>query len=203
MFNRRSFLGMIGGSFIAGAAPGRVVHSRSIGRLGVQLYTLRHELKGDFEGTLKKVAAIGYREVEFVDLFGHPPEVVRAILDGLSLVAPSSHVSYGALTDRWPQRLETAAILGQSFIVCPWIDPDLRKQPDGWKHAAERFNRAGEASKTVGIQFAYHNHDFEFTPLNGRLPYDILLAETDPNLGETGAGSLLDHQRRSGPGRIF
>jgi sugar phosphate isomerase/epimerase len=78
--------------------------------------------------------------------------------------------------------LETAKILGQSYIVCAWIDAELRRKPDVWKRAAERFNRAGETSKKLGIQFAYHNHDFEFTPINGRLPYDILLAETDPEL---------------------
>jgi sugar phosphate isomerase/epimerase len=182
MFDRRSFIGMVAGSLVAGATPGRAARSGRIGDIGVQLYTLRQELQRDFEGTLKNVAAIGYREVEFVDLFGHSPGTVRALLDRLELVTPSSHVSCSALGHRWPETLETAKILGQTFIVCPWIDPDLRSNPDGWKHAAERFNRAGEASKKLGIQFAYHNHDFEFSPVNGRLPYDILLAETVPEL---------------------
>jgi sugar phosphate isomerase/epimerase len=66
--------------------------------------------------------------------------------------------------------------------VNPWIEEEIRKQPDAWKHAAETFNRAGEASKKAGIQFAYHNHWFEFLPVNGKLPYDILLTECDPNL---------------------
>ena|SRR5437899_1674833 len=147
MFDRRSFIGMVAGLLVAGATPGRAARSGRIGDIGVQLYTLRHELQRDFEGTLKNIAAIGYREVEFVDLFRRSPGSVRAILDRLELVTPSSHVSYSVLGDRWPETLETATILGQSFIVCPWIDADLRRQPNGWKHAAEKFNRAGEASK--------------------------------------------------------
>src|SRR5207248_9332962 len=105
-----------------------------------------------------------------------------ALLVRHGLAAPSSHVSYDALDDGLPQVLETAKILGQSHIVCAWIDAELRRKPDGWKRAAERFNRAGEASKKLAIQFAYHNHDFEFASVDGRLPYDVLLAETDPEL---------------------
>ena len=97
--------------------------SHGIGDIGVQLYTVRRELQRDFEGTLLKIAAIGYREVEFVDLFGRPPGAVRGMLDRHGLVAPSSRVSYDALGDRLPQSLEAAKILGQSqhgsyFGVC-------------------------------------------------------------------------------------
>src|SRR5260370_34149157 len=75
--------------------------------------------------------------------------------------------------------------MGQKFVVCPWIEIPQRKEPDGWKRAAALFNQAGEAAQKPGIQFAYHNHAFEFEPseaLGGKLPYDFLLAETDPNL---------------------
>jgi sugar phosphate isomerase/epimerase len=180
--NRRWFLGASAGSVILSAMRASHAGSARIGDIGVQLYTVRRELERDFEGTLLKIAAIGYREVEFVDLFGRPPGAVRALLDRHGLVAPSSHVGYDALDDRLPQSLEAAKILGQSYIVCAWIDSELRREPDVWRRAAERFNRAGEAGKRLGIQFAYHNHDFEFTPADGRLPYDILLAETDPEL---------------------
>jgi sugar phosphate isomerase/epimerase len=83
---------------------------------------------------------------------------------------------------QWPAQIESAKIIGQSYIVCPWIPEDLRKDPDIWKKAAEAFNRAGEASKKAGIQFAYHNHWFEFLPVNGKLPYDLLLEACDPKL---------------------
>jgi sugar phosphate isomerase/epimerase len=182
MIDRRWFLGAGAGSVILGATRASNAESRRIGDIGVQLYTVRRELQRDFQGTLLKIAALGYREVEFVELFGRSPAAVRGMLDRQGLVAPSSHVNYDALGDRWPEALEAAKILGQSHVVCPWIDAELPRKPDVWKRAAEVFNRAGEASKKLGIQFAYHNHDFEFTPVEGRLPYDILLAETDPEL---------------------
>jgi sugar phosphate isomerase/epimerase len=182
MMDRRSFLGIAGGSIVLSATRRTDARADRIRDIGVQLYTVRHELQRDFEGTLAKIAGIGYREVEFVELFGRSPGAARAMLDGHGLICPSSHVSYDKLGDRWPATLEAAAILGQTFIVCPWIDEQLRHQPDAWKRAAETFNRVGEASKTFGIQFAYHNHDFEFTPDNGKLPYDTILAECDPGL---------------------
>src|SRR5262249_40709773 len=156
--------------------------SHGLGKIGVQLFTVRNELKRDFEGTLARIAAIGYREVEFVELFGHTPDAVRAMLDRHGLTAPSSHVPYDALDADLAQVLEAAKILGHRYIVCAWIGPELRRRPDIWQRAAERFNRAGEGSRKLGIQFTYHNHDFEFVPVEGRLPYDILLAESDPQL---------------------
>jgi sugar phosphate isomerase/epimerase len=153
-----------------------------IDKLGVQLYTVRDQMKADFEGTLAKVAEIGYKEVEFAGYFDHSPKDVRAILDRHGLVSPAPHVAYDTLGDKWPAQIESAKVIGQSYIVCPWISEEDRKQPDIWKRAADTFNRAGEASKKAGIQFAYHNHWFEFLPVNGKLPYDLLLEACDPNL---------------------
>jgi sugar phosphate isomerase/epimerase len=97
-------------------------------------------------------------------------------------VAPSTHVDYDSLGEKWPQVIEASKMIGHGYIVNPDIGDELRYQPDGWKRAAETFNRAGEASKKAGIQFAYHNHWFEFKPVNGKRPYDILLEECDPNM---------------------
>jgi sugar phosphate isomerase/epimerase len=92
-------------------------------------------------------------------------------------------VEYNLLApDKWPGQLESAKVIGQSYIVNPWIPEELRKTDDDWKRVAETFNRAGEESKKAGIQFAYHNHWFEFLPVNGKLPYDILLESCDKNL---------------------
>ena len=156
-----------------------------IGKLGVQLYTVRDQMKADFDATLAKVAAIGYKEVEFAGYFGRTPQQVRAALDKNGLTSPACHVDYDVLApDKWPAQLESAKIIGQDYIVNPWINEKLRKSEDDWKRAAETFNRAGEASHKAGIQFAYHNHWFEFLhiPDHGRLPYDILLELCDPNL---------------------
>ena len=179
---RRSFIGTMTAAALLTRRLGWAADNRKIENIGVQLYTVREAMQQDFEGTLVKVAAIGYREVEFAGYFEHSPREVRAVLDRHGLVAPSGHVEYDSLGEKWPQLIEASKIIGHRYIVNPDIGDDLRQQPDGWKRAAETFNRAGEASKKVGIQFAYHNHWFDFTPVNGKRPYDILLEECDPTL---------------------
>jgi len=185
--NRRTFIGTsIAATLAAAAKPAWAADTaHSIDRVGVQLYTVRDAMKTDFEGTIAKVAAVGYKEVEFAGYFGHSAKDVRAILDKNGLASPSVHVDYATVEMMWPQALETAHTVGQSYIICPWVDEKQRAEPSGWKRAADLFNRAGEASKKAGIQFGYHNHSFEFDPaesLGGKLPYDFLLAETDPKL---------------------
>jgi sugar phosphate isomerase/epimerase len=179
--SRRTFLGhMAAGVLIAGRAGGAAANR--IARLGVQLYTVRDLMAKDFEGTLAKVAAIGYKEVEFAGYFNHSPQDVKAILDRHGLTAPSTHVDYASLGDPFAKVVENSATMGHRFIVNPWIDEQMRKEPDVWKRIAATFNRAGEVSRTAGIQFAYHNHHFEFVPENGTTPMDVLLKECDPNL---------------------
>lgn len=181
--DRRTFLGTLTAATILGDRLARAAaDDRKIEKIGVQLYTVRGQMQKDFAGTLAKVASIGYREVEFAGLFDHTPEQVKALLDRDSLVAVSSHVDYDVLTSDWQKTLDGAKIMGQSFIVCPYMDEKYRN-PDGVKQVAETFNRAGEASKKMGIQFAYHNHNFEFKKLsNGKLLYDTLLEQADPDL---------------------
>ena len=192
--NRRTFIGTsIAATLAAAAKPSWAADSaHHIDLVGIQLYTVRKAMKKDFEGTIAKVAATGYKEVEFAGIFarnagyfGRSPKDVRAILDKNGLAAPSCHTGYDVVEKKWPEALDAAHTVGHTYIICPWIDEKQRKQPDGWKRAAELFNRAGEASQKAGIQFGYHNHSFEFVPadsLGGKLPYDFLLAETDPHL---------------------
>jgi sugar phosphate isomerase/epimerase len=176
--NRRTFLG----AMAAAALTGRGASAASIQQIGMQLYTVRTELEKDFAGTLARVAAIGYKEVEFAGYFDHSPQQVSEILKTSGLISPSAHVDYGSLNDKWPGVLDAAHTIGHTFLVNPWIDESIRSQPGAWKRIAETFNRAGEASSKAGIQFAYHNHNFEFAPVNGKMPYDVLLEECDPAL---------------------
>ena len=150
--------------------------------IGLQLYTVRAEMERNFEVTLKQVAAIGYREVEFAGYFEQNPKDIRHMLDQNGLTAPSTHIDYQGIETNWQQAVETAGIIGHTYIVNSMIDPDLLDDPDVWKRAADLFNRTGEYSKKAGIQLAYHNHFFEFFPLHGSLPYDILLESCDPEL---------------------
>ncbi len=151
--------------------------------LGVELYTVRDLMKTDVPGTLAKVAAIGYKEVEFAGYFDRSPKDLRAILDKNGLTAPACHVSYAVVQNKWPEAIEAGHILGHKYIICPWIDDSQRQSADGYKRAVELFNKAGEASRKAGIQFGYHNHFWEFLPdnnLGGKLPYDYMLESIDP-----------------------
>ena len=182
--NRRKFVGTTAAATAALLGPrlGWAADSRRIEKVGVQLYTVRDLMKQDFEGTIAKVAEIGYREVEFAGYFDRKPQQVRAVLERNHLQSPSTHVDYPSLGANWPKVVEASATIGHQYIVCPWIDDEVRKQPGGWQRAAEVFNKAGEVSKKSGIQFAYHNHHFEFVKVDGKFAYDLLLEQTDVNL---------------------
>ncbi len=153
----------------------------SLGPIGLQLYTVRSEMGVDMERTLAAVSAIGYREVEFAGLFGHPAKEVRAMLDRHGLVAPSSHVGMPNSMDDWPRMLDEALTLGQSFIITPSLPSDDWSAA-GMQRIAAQFNAAGEAAKKAGLQFGFHNHAAEFKPVDGLVPYDLLLAECDAGL---------------------
>lgn len=180
MLTRRSFLEQVAASTLIPAVARAAEHR--IERLGLQLYTVRTEMAKDFEGTLAKVAAAGYREVEFAGYFDQDPKKVRSILDRHKLTAPSAHIDFATVETKLDQAIATARTIGHQFLVNPWIDEDMRKQPDIWSRVAATFNKAGETCRKAGIQFAYHNHHFEFVPVNGVKPFDLLLKECDPNL---------------------
>ncbi len=186
MTDRRDFIRALGV-----AALGPVLHPlapspspraplHKLDRIGLQLYTVRHQMEKDLEGTIARVAATGYREVEFAGYFGKSPRDVRALLDHHGLASPSSHVSLAP--DQWRAALEAAPVVGHRYLVIAWIPAEERRTLDDYKRWAERLNRAATEAKAAGLEFAYHNHDFEFAPLDGKLPYDVLLAETDPKL---------------------
>ena len=183
MIDRREFLGTMG-AFAAGAVlPAcHTAHATSrLSKIGVQLYTVRDLMKQDVEGTLAAVAAAGYTEVEFAGYFGKTPAEIRAMLDRHGLTAPSVHTG-DISADAWAKALDAAHAIGHRYIVVPWIPEERRKTLDDWKRVAAEFNRAAAAAQAAGVQFAYHNHDFEFWLVEGRVPFDLLLAETDPKL---------------------
>ena len=183
--NRRTFLetaATVTAATLFASRFGWAAGDHKIGKIGVQLYTVRDQMKADFEGTIAKVAQIGYKEVEFAGYFDHTGQQVRAIVEKNGLAAVSTHVQYDELDDKFPSVIETSKTIGLQYIVCPWIPEDLRKSPDIWKQASDKFNHAGEQTKAAGMQFAYHNHWFEFLPVDGKLPYDELLKDCDANL---------------------
>jgi sugar phosphate isomerase/epimerase len=184
--NRRTFLESSVATLALTSLPARAfADTHQIPYVGLQLYTVRDEMKKDFTGTITKVANIGYKEVEFAGYFDHSPADIRALLDKDRLTAPSCHIPYETLQNHLQETIDAAHVIGHTYIVCPWIDEKLRQAPDGWKRVADFFSQVGANTKKAGIQFAYHNHTFEFVPdanIGGKLPYDFLLDNTDPNL---------------------
>jgi sugar phosphate isomerase/epimerase len=164
---------------------------------GVQLYSVRDDMKADPSGTLKKLADMGYKYVEhanYVDrkFYGWSAAEFKKVLDDLGLQMKSGHTVMNAkawdeakneFTDSWKYTVEDAAIVGQQYVISPWLDDAYRKNIDGLKRFLAVFNKSGELCKKSGMKFGYHNHDFEFnTQVDGQRLYDIILKETDPDL---------------------
>jgi sugar phosphate isomerase/epimerase len=166
----------------ASVAPQPAAGTRSVPRFGLQLYTVRHLMTGDSEGTLAAVAHAGYSEVEFAGFYGHTARDMRSWLDKLSLTSPAGHISIEDIRSKWSQLVDDAHTLGWEWIICPWIDqPD--RTPDGYRRIAAEFNTAGVAARRAGLRFAYHNHEFDFKPFaDGSIPYDLMLSELDPTM---------------------
>lgn len=165
--------------------------------LGIQLYSVRDDMKKDPLDTLKQLAATGYKYVEhanYVDrkFYGYTAGEFKKILDDLGLKMPSGHTVMGKqhwnetakdFTDAWKLTVEDAATVGQQYVISPWLDESLRKNFDDMKRYMEVFNKSGELCKKSGMKFGYHNHDFEFSvKLNNIKVYDILLQYTDPKM---------------------
>jgi len=153
----------------------------ALDNIGIQLYTVRHLMARDAAGTLEKLAAIGYREVELAGLYGKSPREMRELLDRNGLAAPSSHIGTAEMRGDWERTLADALVLGQRYITCAWID-ERDRTPYGYREIAELFNRSGEAARRVGLQLCYHNHDFEFARMGDTVPYDLLLETCDADL---------------------
>ncbi|MCM8730374.1 sugar phosphate isomerase/epimerase family protein [Hephaestia sp. GCM10023244] len=186
MIDRRNMLGGVG-SVAALALAGLSVSPAAAARIkaiGLQLYTIRDIFAKDPVGTLEKVARIGYREVEFggggYDTMDHA--MLRKAMDRFGLRAPSIHVGYDQLLQQFDQLVAMAKTLGADTIVLPSMATEHRTE-QGWTAALANFNRFAADLKKVGLGFAYHNHDFEFTTRPGGISlYDRLIAGTDPAL---------------------
>ncbi len=178
---RREFLGRSGLALGSLALPPALGASAALPPPLAQLYTVRAAMQADVDGTLARVAAIGYRGVELAGLFDRPAREMRALLGRHGLAATSMHVPYAAL-ERWDAALADATMLGCEFVVVPSLPEELRHDLDGYRHAAARLTEGARRARDAGLKFAYHNHDVEFVPLEGRLPFDVLLEATDPGL---------------------
>jgi sugar phosphate isomerase/epimerase len=162
--------------------------------LGLQLYSVRDILPKDYEGTLKQLSAIGYREVEAAGFFDHTPSQVKQAMDHAGLSCVSAHYPMVQLQPHVDEIIQFGKDLGLNYIVC--ASPGLKdasgvKAPsraeresmtlEDWRWNAEQFNHIGERVHAAGMKFAYHNHTPEFRSQNGVMFYDELLRSTDPS----------------------
>ncbi|HQU84374.1 MAG TPA: sugar phosphate isomerase/epimerase [Pyrinomonadaceae bacterium] len=183
--NRRTFLNGLsvafGGAVLLNnkSVSGKIFAAKKLKKIGLQLYTVRRELEKNFEETLQKVAALGINEVEFAGYFGQKPEEIKKLLKLLKLNSPSAHIDTETLRKTLPKAIENAKIIGHKYLVLGYLPEQERKSLDDYKKLVELLNKAGEECKKSDLQFAYHNHDFEFKATEGKIPYDLILAETD------------------------
>src|SRR6476620_10194034 len=167
--------------------------------IGLQLYTVRDAMQQDPAGTLHKVAQIGYNSVEGATytgtetFYGMNAAAFSKLLKQNGLIMPSSHyrlgeekvngeTQKGTMLKDWNRAVDDAAAVGVKYMVCAYLSEPERGDLDHYKHLAEEFNKAAETCKKAGLQFCYHNHDFEFEKQDNKFPYDVLLQNTDKNL---------------------
>jgi sugar phosphate isomerase/epimerase len=148
--------------------------------IALQLYTVRDETARDFAGTLRQVAALGYRAVEFAGYGGLSASQMAALLDETRLRAASTHVGLAVLEGDLDRELDYCQTIGCSSMVLPWLPPE-RRGAESLRALAERLNEFGRRCHERGIAFGYHNHDFEFAQdAQGKALLDVLLENTDP-----------------------
>lgn len=165
--------------------------------LGIQLYSVRDDMKKDPAGTLKQLAAMGYKDVEHAGyedrkFYGYSPADFKKFLNDIGLNMVSGHSYLGAkawdksandFTDEWKHTFEDAATVGMKYVFSPGVDESLCKNESDYKWYMELFNKTGALAKKSGIQFGYHSESSEFDHyLNNKRLYDILLDTTDKNL---------------------
>jgi sugar phosphate isomerase/epimerase len=201
MHNRRSFIksaSLYSAAVLAAPSVPSWLNKKSP-IIGLQLYTVRDAMQTNAASTLAKVAEIGYNSLEGATytgtekFYGMDPQTFKGVLKTNGLVMRSCHYRVGedkgndatmkgTILDDWQHAVDDAAALGIAYMVCAWLSPKERLGLDHYKKLAGDFNKAAETCKAAGIQFCYHNHDFEFEQQDGKYPYDVLLNETDAAL---------------------
>lgn len=210
MGHRREFLkkglAMITGSMLVNrlSADSFFGHSTPLKKIGVQLFSIPKLLEKDFAGTMQMVASLGFKEIEFFGpypfspqqekdgwsavtpslgfsgsgFFGLDAREVRKILDGNGLTAPSMHSGLPTLDNNMPQLAEAANMIGAKYVVLP--SAQTHTTLDGYRSQADLFNKIGAEAKSLGIRFAYHNHGNGLKEMDGTVPFDLIMEDTDP-----------------------
>ena len=196
--SRRSFIRnsaiLLAGSSLLSKSLSATPKSGEI--VGIQLYSVRDDMAKDPLGTLTQLAKSGYKNVEHANyierkFYGYKAPEFKKILDGLGLKMPSGHSVMGKdhwnsatrdFSDSWKYTIEDAAVMGQQYVISPWMDESMRKTYDDLVAYLEVFNKCGELCRKSGMKFGYHNHWAEFAEsLNGQKLFDIMMQKLDVN----------------------
>ncbi|NND15176.1 MAG: TIM barrel protein [Eudoraea sp.] len=207
---RRNFLKNTTALVACSAIPNykAFAQSKALNSIGIQLFSLPKLLENDFTAAIQMLAQMGYKEVELYGpfpysatsakegwkmitpnlgfsgsgYFGHTPKEVKSILKENGIQATSIHTDLDTLQTRMEQLGEAGDEIGFNYIGLPAIPPEKRKTLDDYKMIAEAFNKIGEQAKEVGLKFAYHNHGYGLHEMDGHVPMNIILDQTDPDL---------------------
>ena len=151
--------------------------------IALQLYTVRETAKHDFIGTLKEVAAMGYKGVEGGGNMGDlSPRELRKVLDDLGLNFVSGHITMDHIKSGFDSLIEAYVTLGAKYIGVAWVGEEWRKTAADWQRAAHTMEKAAMLCQKSDLTFFYHNHDFEFKQIDGKYGFDILFDSADPGL---------------------
>jgi sugar phosphate isomerase/epimerase len=185
MQKRRDFIKTVSAAALAGLAiPKHLLAMKNKKTIGIQLYTIRDLVKEDFTGTLSLISDIGYRSVEAAGysnrkFYGYMPKEYKAIVEDYGLIPLSSHSMFSPADAQ--KTIDDTLEAGMSYLVIPSLPKEKRQTTDDYKRIADDFNSIGERCNKSGLSFGYHNHAFEFKKLNGVVPYNILLENTEPD----------------------
>jgi sugar phosphate isomerase/epimerase len=185
--DRRTFL-----ATLAGAALGVSRHTvfaqsprperAKLRKIGIQLYTVRRQAAADLAGTLDRLGKIGFKEVELAGYYNHSAAEFRDLLKHSGLTAPSGHIAIELIDTNPAKTFDDAHTVGHEWITVPSLPRGRRETEDDWKRIGSRFNAAAAKAKAAGFRFAFHNHTDIIKPVNGIVPIDVLMRETDPSL---------------------
>lgn len=155
-------------------------NSSKLSTFGIQLYSVKEDMAIDPQITMRSLAGYGYKQFEGFDggkgiLWGMQPAEFKSLMTDTGATMVASHAN---VFENLETQAAQAAEVGMKYLICPWIGP--QKSLDDYKKKADEFNQIGEKIKSFGLRFAYHNHDYTFVELEGSLPQDILMDNTDP-----------------------
>lgn len=172
--------GVAGGSLLPHIAYADATPSLPrIDRMGLQQYTVRRALAKDIEGTIAAIAKTGITELEFFDMFGKDVAWWSTLLRKYNLTAPSTHEGLPKTDEEWGPIFDRAHGMGHTLVVVPSVGNEYRGSKANWMKLADRLDKGAAKARAAGLQFAYHNHDYEFAPVEGTTGYEILTTNTD------------------------